>query len=48
MGYAYQKVTRVSRTHRTPTAKKTMKTSAKRVASKRSTSGKTRRATRRI
>lgn len=45
MGYAYQKVTRVSRTHRTNSSKP--KTTGQRVASKRNPSVKTRRATRR-
>ena len=45
MGYAYQKVTRVSRTHRTSSSKP--KSTGRRVASKRSPSANTRRATRR-
>ena len=46
MGYAYQKVTRVSRTHRTNNSKP--KSNAPRIASKRSPNAKTRRATRRV
>ena len=45
MGYAYQKVTRVSRTHRTNSSKP--KTTGQRVASKRNPYGTTRRAARR-
>lgn len=45
MAYAYQKVTRVSRTHRTNTGKP--KSTGRRVASKRNPNGTTRRAARR-
>lgn len=45
MAYAYQKVTRVSRTHRTNIDKS--KSTGRRVASKRNPNGTTRRATRR-
>lgn len=45
MGYAYQKVTRVSRTHRSSNSKPN--STGRRVASKRSPSAKNRRATRR-
>ena len=46
MGYAYQKVTRVSRTHRTDNNKP--KSTGQRTASKRNANAKTRRATRRV
>lgn len=46
MAYAYQKVTRVSRTHRTNTDKP--KSTGQRTASKRNPNAKTRRATRRV
>ena len=46
MAYAYQKVTRVSRTHRTNTNKP--KSTGQRIASKRNTNGGKRRATRRV
>lgn len=46
MAYAYQKVTRVSRTHRTKSNKP--KSTGQRVASKRNTNGSVRRATRRV
>lgn len=45
MGYAYQKVTRVSRTHRNTSSKP--KSTGRRIASKRNPNAKTRRATRR-
>lgn len=45
MGYAYQKVTRVSRIHRSSNSNS--KSAGRRVASKRSPSAKNRRATRR-
>lgn len=48
MGRVYQKVTRVSRTHRTPTTKKTSGTSTRRVASRRSANARTRKAIRRV
>jgi len=46
MAYAYQKVTRVNRTHRTNNSKP--KSTGRRVASKRNMNGTTRRATRRV
>lgn len=46
MAYAYQKVTRVSRTHRTTNSKP--KSTGQRVASKRNKNVTTRRATRRV
>ena len=48
MGRVYQKVTRVSRTHRTPSVKKTTETPTKRIASRRSANARTRKAIRRI
>ena len=46
MGYAYQKVVRVSRTHRNKSDKP--KSTGQRTASKRNTNASTRRATRRV
>lgn len=47
MGYARQKITRVSRTHRTPSSK-AKNTPTKRIATKRNTNAKTKRVATRI